>query len=54
MNDASQAPAHPNPPPRRRWTAPRVEDMPLLTDLTLQTFGGSIDGGGGSGGSTVF
>ncbi|HYW10921.1 MAG TPA: hypothetical protein VE871_03165 [Longimicrobium sp.] len=26
--------------PRRTWTAPRVDDMPRLTDLTLQTNGG--------------
>lgn len=25
---------------RRPWTAPRVDDMPRLTDLTLQTNGG--------------
>jgi hypothetical protein len=35
------------------WTAPRVESLPRLSELTLQT-GGGIPGGGGSGGSTVF
>lgn len=30
-------------PARRPWTAPRVDDMPRLTDLTLQSGGG---GGG--------
>ena len=25
------------PAPRRPWTAPRVDDMPRLSDLTLQT-----------------
>jgi hypothetical protein len=27
-------------PARRPWTAPRVDDMPRLTDLTLQTIPG--------------
>jgi hypothetical protein len=26
-------------PARRPWTAPRVDDMPRLTDLTLQSDG---------------
>ena len=41
---------------KRPWTAPEVTDLPRLTDLTLQTFGGGIPGGGGTGGggSTVF
>lgn len=39
---------------RRPWTAPRVEELPRLTELTLQT-GEAIDGGVGVGsGSTVF
>lgn len=25
------------PAPRRAWVAPRVDDMPRLTDLTLQS-----------------
>jgi hypothetical protein len=42
------------PPGRRAWQAPRVEDLPRLIRLTLQT-GDSIPGGGGTGGggSTV-
>ena len=42
-------------PARRPWTAPRVDDLPRLTELTLVT-GGAIPGGGGTGGggSTVF
>lgn len=40
---------------RRPWTPPRLEELPPLTDLTLQT-GDPISGGGdtGGGGSTVF
>jgi len=51
--------AEKNPPvtpvSRRPWVAPRVEDLPRLTELTLQT-GPAIPGGGtpGGGGSTVF
>ena len=48
--------AHPSDAARRRpWTDPRVQELPRLTDLTLQT-GGGIPGGGGTGGggSTVF
>lgn len=41
--------------PLRAWVAPRVEELPRLTDLTLQT-GDAIEGGVGTGGggSTVF
>jgi len=37
------------------WVPPRIEELPPLTDLTLQT-GSPIDGGGdtGGGGSVVF
>ena len=47
-----ESPTH---PPRRPWTAPVLEVLPKLTNLTLVT-GAPIDGGGGtgSGGSTVF
>lgn len=40
---------------RMPWQAPRLEELPPLTELTLQT-GGPIGGGGdtGGGGSTVF
>lgn len=40
---------------KKRWTEPRLTELPGLTDLTLQT-GGPIPGGGGTGGggSTVF
>jgi hypothetical protein len=40
---------------RRAWVRPTVEELPPLTDLTLQT-GPGIPGGGGTGGggSTVF
>lgn len=37
---------------RRPWVAPRVEDLPRLTDLTLQTT--PIEGTCGTGGSTCF
>lgn len=37
---------------RRPWTAPRVEDLPRLTQLTLLT--GAIEGNCGTGGSTCF
>lgn len=35
------------------WSAPSLQELPRLTDLTLQSFipGGGIPGGGGS---TVF
>ena len=40
--------------PRRPWEAPEVITLPKLTELTLQTFGGGIPGGGDLGsGSTV-
>jgi len=40
--------------PRRPWTAPVLEVLPKLTNLTLVT-GAPIDGGGDTGGgSTVF
>lgn len=39
---------------RRPWTAPRLDALPKLTDLTLAT-GAPIPGGGDTGGgSTVF
>jgi hypothetical protein len=40
---------------RRAWQPPRIEDLPRLTELTLQT-GDPIGGGGGTGGggSVVF
>ena len=37
---------------RRPWTAPRVEELPPLTRLTLVT--GPIEGNCGTGGSTCF
>ena len=41
-------------PKRRTWKPPIVEELPRLTDLTLQT-GSAIVGGGNTGdGSTVF
>jgi hypothetical protein len=40
---------------RRAWVRPTVEELPPLTDLTLQTGPGIPGGGGvGGGGSTVF
>lgn len=36
---------------RRPWVAPRVEDLPRLTELTLQS---PISGNCGVGGSTCF
>lgn len=40
-------------PPRARrpWTAPRVEELPHLNKLTLQTGGDEIPGDCGTGGS---
>jgi hypothetical protein len=40
---------------RAPWTAPAIEELPKLTELTLLT-GDGIPGGGGTGGggSTVF
>lgn len=46
---------HAAPADRKPWLAPRVDDLPRLTELTLQT-GGGIDGEcetGGTG-STCF
>ena len=44
--------ASPPAPARRPWVAPRVEDLPRLTELTLQSNGGvpgeCLPGGGGS------
>lgn len=40
-------------PIRKHWVPPTIEDLPKLTDLTLQT-GAPIPGTGGSGGSSVF
>lgn len=37
---------------RRPWVAPRVDELPRLTELTLQT--GLIEGSCGTGGSTCF
>jgi len=42
---------------RKEWVEPSVEELPPLTDLTLESvFGDPIPGGGGTGGggSTVF
>lgn len=52
-SDRSNGPAAQR--PRRPWVEPAVEELPSLTDLTLQT-GGPIPGGGNTGGngSTVF
>lgn len=43
----------PDKAPRQSWVAPALNELPRLTDLTLQSFipGGGIPGGGGS---TVF
>lgn len=38
---------------KRAWVAPEVEELPRLTDLTLQT-GSPVSGGGGSTGSIAF
>jgi len=56
MNNRSTTGADAVATAKRPWTAPEVSDLPRLTELTLQTFGGGIDGGGGTGGggSTVF
>ena len=41
--------------PRRSWVRPAIDDLPKLTDLTLQTGNPIIGGGGtGDGGSSVF
>jgi hypothetical protein len=42
------------PDARRPWVSPTLEELPPLTDLTLQTGPGIPGGGGiGGGGSTV-
>ncbi len=60
MQNESQARDHVEVPgspadQRRPWVQPAVEELPRLTELTLQT-GDPIPGGGGTGGggSTVF
>lgn len=37
---------------RRPWSAPRVSDLPRLSDLTLQT-GSGIPGGGGDSSTVI-
>lgn len=39
MQHTSESRTAPSTAPRRPWTAPRVDDMPRLTDLTLQSDG---------------
>jgi hypothetical protein len=55
MTNTSDPRPGPNAAPLRRpWEAPRVSDLPRLTELTLQTGPGIPGGGGpGGGGSTV-
>lgn len=45
MSQKVTAPASPPaaPAPRRAWVAPRVDDLPRLTQLTLQTIPGDCD-----------
>lgn len=52
MSKASDAPQPA--PARRPWSDPRLQELPRLSELTLQT-GPGIPGGGGTGGggSTV-
>lgn len=38
----------PRAPQRSAWVAPEVRDLPRLTELTLQTVGGTIPGEGGT------
>jgi hypothetical protein len=55
MSQKAMPVASPTVPPRRPWVAPRVEELPRLTELTLQTAGGipgECEPGGG--GSTCF
>lgn len=57
---SQQGTSRPIPPAseRRPWVAPRVEDLPRLTALTLSPGGGipgkCEPGGGGGSGSTCF
>lgn len=44
-----EVPANHGSPQRKPWVAPRVTDLPRLTELTLAT-GSSIPCGGGTGG----
>jgi hypothetical protein len=54
-HDALQSPVSSDTSRRATWSQPRVDELPRLNELTLQT-GGGIPGGGGTGGggSTVF
>jgi hypothetical protein len=56
IQNGTHAQGHPEAPAvRKPWLAPRVDDLPRLTELTLQT-GGGIPGDCdiGGGGSTCF
>jgi hypothetical protein len=55
INEQSPMPGNESPweSARKQWTAPTLEHLPKLTDLTLLT-GSPIPGTGGTGGTTVF
>ena len=40
MSQTSTPRSSPTEPARRPWVAPRVEELPRLTELTLQSGGG--------------
>ena len=50
MPDTPRPAVPPPARPRRPWTVPRVEELPRMTDLTLQS-GAEIPGDCGTGGS---
>ncbi len=49
--NSSKEKAEDGAPTRRPWEPPRIEPLPPLEDLTLNTAGGAIPGGGSTGGS---
>ncbi|HEU4721511.1 MAG TPA: hypothetical protein VFS59_09120 [Gemmatimonadaceae bacterium] len=50
MSERPEPRPQPEAAPRKSWTPPRIDDLPRLENLTLQTsvVGDPVDGGSGS------